>query len=65
MAGHGSPALHAASVRWLATGLILHLDGLRPETFRRSMVGATAALLAGRWGLCRERRRPSPFGAFL
>lgn len=65
MAEHGFPALYAVFVWWFATGLILHLDGLRPETFRWSMAGATASLLAGCWGLAASAADPSPFGAFL
>jgi putative photosynthetic complex assembly protein 2 len=51
MAEHGLPALYTVFVWWFATGLILHLDGLRPETFRWSMAGATAVLAAACWGL--------------
>ena len=51
MAEHGLPALYAVFVWWFATGLILLLDGLRPETFRWSMGGAKALLAAACWGL--------------
>ncbi len=65
MAEHGFPALYAVFVWWFATGLILRLDGLRPETFRWSMGGATALLLAGCWGLAASASDPSPGGAYL
>jgi putative photosynthetic complex assembly protein 2 len=65
MAQHGFPALYAVFVWWFATGLILHLDGLRPETFRWSMGGATALLVAACWGLAASAADPSPGGAYL
>lgn len=65
MAEHGLPALYAVFIWWFATGLILHLDGLRPETFRWSMGSATAALLGACWGLVASAADPSPGGAFL
>lgn len=65
MTEHGLPALYAVFVWWFATGLILHLDGLRPETFRWSMGGATVGLAAGCWGLAASAADPSPAGAYL
>jgi putative photosynthetic complex assembly protein 2 len=65
MAEHGLPALYAVFVWWFATGLILHLDGLRPETFRWSMGGATAALAFACWGLSASAGNPSVGGAYL
>jgi putative photosynthetic complex assembly protein 2 len=65
MAEHGLPALYAVFVWWFATGLILHLDGLRPETFRWSMAGATAVLAAASWGLAASAADPSAGGAYL
>jgi len=65
MAEHGLPALYTVFVWWFATGLILHLDGLRPETFRRTMAGATAVLAAACWGLLASAADPSPAGAYL
>ena len=65
MIEHGLPTLYAVFVWWFATGLILHLDGLRPETFRWSMGGATAVLVAACWGLAASAADPSPSGAFL
>ena len=65
MAEHALPALYAVFVWWFATGLILFLDGLRPETFRWSMGGATVLLAAACWGLAASAADPSPGGAFL
>jgi putative photosynthetic complex assembly protein 2 len=65
MGEHGLPALYTVFVWWFATGLILHLDGLRPETFRWSMAGATAVLAAACWGLRASAADPSPSGAYL
>jgi putative photosynthetic complex assembly protein 2 len=38
------PALFAATVWWLSTGIILYLDGLPVRTFRWSMLGVTVLL---------------------
>ncbi len=65
MLQHALPALYAVFVWWFATGLILHLDGLRPETFRWSLGGATVVLAAACWGLAASAADPSPGGAFL
>lgn len=65
MAEHGLPALYTVFVWWFATGLIMHLDGLRPETFRRTMGGATVALAAACWGLVASAADASVAGAYL
>lgn len=65
MAAIGIPVLVTVFAWWFSTGLILLLDGLRRETFRRSMAFATAflvAALAGIWGL---RDEASVAGAYL
>ena len=41
-----APAAYAVLVWWFATGLILFLDGLPQRSFRWSMAGATAILVA-------------------
>jgi len=51
MAEFGLPALFTLLLWWSSTGLIIYLDGLRRETFRWTMLGATALLLAGLSGL--------------
>jgi len=65
MAAIGIPILVTIFAWWFSTGLVLLLDGLRPETFRRSMAFATAfllAALAGIWGL---REEATVAGAYL
>ncbi|MGG5811073.1 putative photosynthetic complex assembly protein PuhE [Falsiroseomonas sp. CW058] len=51
MAQHGLPALFTLFLWWFSTGLILYLDGLRRETFRWTMLGASTLLLGGLTGL--------------
>ncbi|MGX9964725.1 putative photosynthetic complex assembly protein PuhE [Roseomonas sp. F4] len=51
MAEHGLPALFTLFIWWFSTGVILYLDGLRRETFRWTMLGATVLLLAALAGL--------------
>ena len=46
MVEFGAPAVFAVLVWWFTTGIILVLDGLPRSTFRCSMAGATAVLLA-------------------
>lgn len=62
---HGLPALYTVFLWWFATGLILHLDGLRAETFRWSMGGATAVLAGACWGLAASAADPSVGGAYI
>jgi putative photosynthetic complex assembly protein 2 len=61
---HGLPALFAVFVWWLSTGLILHLDGLRRETFRWSMAGATVLLVLAFLGLRALSEDRSVAGAY-
>lgn len=65
MLQHGLPALYAVFLWWFSTGLILHLDGLRRETFRASMAAATLVLLAALAGLWRLADDTSVAGAYL
>ncbi|RAI57681.1 putative photosynthetic complex assembly protein PuhE [Roseicella frigidaeris] len=65
MLDYGLPALTALFLWWFSTGLILHLDGLRPETFRWSMAAATLLLLAALWGLDGVADDDTPRGAYL
>jgi putative photosynthetic complex assembly protein 2 len=51
MAEFGLPALFTLLIWWSSTGLIIFLDGLRRETFRWTMLGATTLLLTGLFGL--------------
>lgn len=65
MAAIGLPILVTIFAWWFSTGLILLLDGLRRETFRRSMgvaSGLLAAALIGVWAL---RDETTVLGAYL
>jgi len=65
MADHGLPALFTLLVWWFSTGLIIYLDGLRRETFRWTMLGATTLLLVGLFGLHTLAWNTEPAGAWL
>jgi putative photosynthetic complex assembly protein 2 len=65
MAEHGLPALFTLLVWWSSTGLIIYLDGLRRETFRWTMLGATTLLLTGLFGLHALARDTSVMAAWL
>jgi len=45
------PALYTLFLWWFSTGVILYLDGLPRHTFRWSLLGATALLIAALWAL--------------
>jgi len=59
------PALVTLLVWWFSTGLIIYLDGLRRETFRWTMLGATSLLLVGLAGLHMVAWDASAAGAWL
>jgi putative photosynthetic complex assembly protein 2 len=65
MAEYGLPALFTLLVWWSSTGLIIYLDGLRRETFRWTMLGATTLLLAALFGLHALAQDASAAGAWL
>jgi putative photosynthetic complex assembly protein 2 len=65
MGGFAAPAIYAALVWWFTTGIILLLDGLPKKTFRWSMAGATAALIAAAYGVKSSCADLSPAGAYL
>lgn len=65
MAEIGLPALATVFAWWFSTGLILLLDGLRRETFRRSMAWATAFLVAALSGLWQVAADTSVAGAYV
>lgn len=65
MAEHGLPALATLFLWWFSTGLIIYLDGLRRETFRWTMLGATTLLLAALFGLHALAWNASAGGAWL
>jgi putative photosynthetic complex assembly protein 2 len=59
------PVLFTLLLWWASTGLILHLDGLRRETFGRSMAVATALLLAALVGQRVASADGSAAGAYI
>jgi putative photosynthetic complex assembly protein 2 len=61
----GLPALATIFAWWFSTGLILLLDGLRRETFRRSMAFATVFLLTALSGIWAVREEATVAGAYL
>lgn len=65
MAEYGLPALFTLFLWWFSTGLIIYLDGLRRETFRWTMLGATALLLVAFAGLHALAWETSASGAWL
>jgi putative photosynthetic complex assembly protein 2 len=65
MAEHGIPALFVLFLWWFSTGVILYLDGLRRETFRWTMLGATTLLLASLAGLHATAFDTTTRGAYL
>lgn len=65
MAEYGLPALFTLLLWWFSTGLIIYLDGLRRETFRWTMLGATTLLLVGLFGLHALAWDTSAAGAWL
>lgn len=65
MAEYGLPAVFTLLLWWFSTGLIIYLDGLRRETFRWTMLGATTLLLIGLFGLHALAWDTSPGGAWL
>lgn len=62
---YGFPVLYTLFVWWFSTGLILYLDGLPRGTFRWSLVGATALLVLGLYGLAQSQDDTSVFGAYV
>ena len=65
MAEIAIPALVTIFAWWFSTGLILLLDGLRRETFRRSMAFATFFLLSALFGTWAVAQDTSVGGAYL
>jgi putative photosynthetic complex assembly protein 2 len=59
------PVLFALFVWWSSTGAIIYLDGLPTRTFKWSMLGATALLAAGFYGLWVSATEATPGGAYL
>jgi putative photosynthetic complex assembly protein 2 len=65
MVEYGLPALFTLLLWWFSTGLIIYLDGLRRETFRWTMLGATTLLLAALAGLHAVAQDTTVAGAWL
>ena len=65
MVEHLYPALFAVTLWWSSTGLILYLDGLRRETFGRTLVGATVLLAIGLFALHASARDETLAGAYI
>lgn len=65
MAEIGLPALVTIFAWWFSTGVILVLDGLRRETFRRSLGVATAILALALYGLWAVAEDTSVTGAYV
>ncbi|WP_203071695.1 putative photosynthetic complex assembly protein PuhE [Falsiroseomonas ponticola] len=65
MAEHGLPALFTLFLWWFSTGVILYLDGLRQETFRWTMLGASTLALAGLAGLHATAWDTTTQGAYI
>jgi putative photosynthetic complex assembly protein 2 len=65
MADFGAPAAYAVLVWWFTTGIILFLDGLPRSSFRWSMAGASAVLLAAGYLLYAGASDATSRGAYL
>lgn len=65
MAQHGLPALFTLLLWWASTGLILYLVGLRQGSFRWTLLGASALLLAALGGLHAVAQDASIAGAWI
>lgn len=64
MIEHLLPVLFAMLLWWAGTGAILVLDGLRRQTFRWTLLGATLLLGIGLAGLSASPRSTGPAGAY-
>lgn len=64
MADYGIAVAYTIFLWWFSTGVILYLDGLPRGTFRWSMLGATAMLVAGLVGINASADDPSVAGAY-
>lgn len=59
------PVLYALFLWWFSTGVVFYLDGLPRHTFRWSMIGATAVLVAALAGLVAAADDTTVGGAYL
>ncbi|NJO32638.1 MAG: DUF3623 domain-containing protein [Rhodospirillales bacterium] len=65
MTQYALPALYAMFLWWFSTGIILLLDRLPQQTFRRSMLGSTVLLAASMHGLGVSGSMADVTGAYL
>jgi putative photosynthetic complex assembly protein 2 len=65
LADYGLPVLYALFVWWFSTGVVLFLDGLPRRTFRWSLLGATAVLALGCYGLATSAGDTTARGAYV
>ncbi|MFN3231231.1 MAG: putative photosynthetic complex assembly protein PuhE [Alphaproteobacteria bacterium] len=62
---YGLPILFTMFVWWFSTGAILYLVSLADRTYRWSLVGATAVLIAGLYGVAATAGDTTVAGAYL
>lgn len=65
MTAYLGPVLFALFVWWFSTGAIIYLDGLPRKTFKWSMLGATAILGVGYYGLWAHADHTTVHGAYV
>lgn len=65
MSEYALPALYTMFVWWFSTGIILFLDRLPRQTFRWSMLGATALLAVSMHGLAISSAMTDVTGAYV
>ena len=58
------PALFALFLWWFSTGAVIYLDGLPQRTFKWSMLGATAVLIAALYGIGATADETSLYAAY-
>jgi putative photosynthetic complex assembly protein 2 len=64
MMRYGLPVVYALFLWWSSTGVIVYLDGLHRRTFRWTLLGATALLVAALFGLRTSLSDTSVAGAY-
>ena len=62
---YGLPIVFALWLWWFSTGAILYLVGLPRRTYKASLAGASALLVAGFWGLAVSAHDQTTAGAYL
>jgi putative photosynthetic complex assembly protein 2 len=59
------PGLYAAFLWWFSTGAIFYLNSRAPQSFRWSLLGGTAVLLAALYGIWASAGAESVVGAYI